>query len=139
MHQGCQVPFQISRGNVEFLSRHFSEKGPHLAMMGESRGFSRVVAGFLSYDGDLREPPMLAQGTPISIRAAMGSWGLLSSHYKANTPYKDLCPETPCSSPMATRISVLHSNFSQGVRPCFEWKQRTPLSSRVVMGISWRT
>ena len=50
-----------------FLSRLCKEKGPHLAMMGESRGSSRVVVGFSSYDGELRKPLMLAQGSPISF------------------------------------------------------------------------
>ena len=35
---------------------------PHLAMTGEPRGFSRVVAGFSSYDGDLSRPRGLALG-----------------------------------------------------------------------------
>ena len=59
LHQGCQGPFRGSRGKIGFLSRHRSGKGPHLALTGESPGFSRVVAvnlGFLSsYDGDLRD------------------------------------------------------------------------------------
>ena len=33
-----------------------SGQGPHLAMTGEPRGFSRVAAGFSSYDGDFRLP-----------------------------------------------------------------------------------
>ena len=44
---------------------------PHLTMTGESRGFSRAVArhvGFLSsYDGELREPLVWPQGSPVSI------------------------------------------------------------------------
>ena len=31
-------------------------KGLHLAMTGEPRGFSRVTAGFSSYDGEFRMP-----------------------------------------------------------------------------------
>ena len=30
-----------------------------------------------------------------------------------------------------------HSRLTRGVRPRLEWKQRTPLSSRVATGISW--
>ena len=45
LHQGCQGPFQATRGKVGFLSRHCSRKGPHLALRGESPGFSRVAAG----------------------------------------------------------------------------------------------
>ena len=40
-------------------------KGLHLAMTGEPRGFSRVAAGFSSYDGEFRMPLLLAQGSPI--------------------------------------------------------------------------
>ena len=50
-----------------FLSRHCKEKGPHLPITGEPHGFSRVVVGFSSYDGELREPLVLAQGRPISF------------------------------------------------------------------------
>ena len=45
-------------------------------MTEEPRGFTRVVAGFSSYDRELREPLVLAQGSPISIRVARGSWGI---------------------------------------------------------------
>ena len=56
---------------------------------------------------------MLPQGSPISIRVARGSWGLLSHHCRANRPHLGLCPETPCSSPVATGISGLHSSFTR--------------------------
>src|SRR5574340_520190 len=49
-HQGCQVPFRPPIPNVGLLLRHCSGKGLHLAMTGEPRGFSRVAAGFSSYD-----------------------------------------------------------------------------------------
>ena len=48
-------------------------------MTGESRGFSQVVAGFLSFNEEVRMPLVLAQGSPISIRVARESWALLSS------------------------------------------------------------
>ena len=63
--KGCQVPLRGSRGNVGFLSRLCSGKGPHLALRGESPGFSRVAAGnlgfLLSCDGELRDPLVLPQ------------------------------------------------------------------------------
>ena len=55
-HQGCQVPFCTSGWNVGLLLIRCSGQGPHLAMSGEPRGFSRVAAGFSSYDGDFRLP-----------------------------------------------------------------------------------
>ena len=100
-------------------------------MTGEPRVFSRVAEGFSSYDGELREPIVLAQGSLNSIRVARGSWGLLSSHCMANRPHLGLCLETPCSSSVVTGISVLHSSFTLGVRPPLEWKQRAPLSLKL--------
>ena len=61
-HQGCQVPFRPPIPNVGLLLRRCSGKGLHLAMTGEPRGFSRVTAGFSSYDGEFRMPRVLAQG-----------------------------------------------------------------------------
>ena len=55
-HQGCQVPFRPPIPNVGLPLRRCSGKGLHLAMTGEPRGFSRVAAGFSSYDGDFRMP-----------------------------------------------------------------------------------
>jgi len=63
-------------------------------------------------NGDLREPLVLPQGSPISIRVVRGSWGLLSHDCRANRPHLGFCPETPCSSPVATGISGLHSSFT---------------------------
>ena len=137
MHQACQVPFRPSRRNVGLHLRRCSGKGPHLEMTGEPRGLSGVAARFSSSDWELREPLVLPQGSPISIRVARGRWRLLSSHCRANRPHLGLCPETPCSSPVVTGISGLHSRFTRGVRPCLELKQRTPLSSRTVTGIFW--
>ena len=70
LHQGCQGPFRGSKENVGFLSRCRREKGPHLALRGESPGFSRVAAGKLglplSYDRDLRESLVLSQESLVS-------------------------------------------------------------------------
>ena len=104
---------------------------------GKPHGFPRVAVGFLSNDWELWEPLLWPQGCPLSIRVARGSCGLLSSKYRTNGPHLGLCPETPCSSPVATGISWLHSRFTQEVRPRLGLKQRTPLSSRVATAISW--
>ena len=59
-------------------------------MTGESHGFSRAETcrvGFLSsYDGELREPLMWPQGSPVSIRVVKGSAALLSSHGRGIGP-----------------------------------------------------
>src|SRR5574341_129139 len=59
-HPGCQVPFRPPIPNVGLLLGRCSGKGLHLAMTGEPRGFSRVTAGFSSYDGEFRLPLVLA-------------------------------------------------------------------------------
>ena len=65
LHQGCQVLFRTSIQKVGLLLSRCSGQGPHLALMGEPRGFSRVSAGFSSYDVEFRLPIVLAQGSPI--------------------------------------------------------------------------
>ena len=50
--------------NVGLLLRRCSGQGPHAAKTMEPRGFSRVAAGFSSYDGDFRLPLVLALGSP---------------------------------------------------------------------------
>ena len=49
------------------LLRRCSGKGLHLAMTGEPRGFSRITAGFSSYDGEFRLPLVLAQASPSLV------------------------------------------------------------------------
>ena len=69
--QGCEGPFQGPRVKVGFLSRRHSRKRPHLALRGESPGFSRVTAvnlGFFSsYDGDIRDLLMQPQESSVSM------------------------------------------------------------------------
>ena len=91
MNQGCQVPFRISRRNVGFILRRCSGKGPHLVMMGKPRGFSLVVAGFSSFDREHREPLVVPQGSPVSTGVVRGTWGLLSSHCRADRPQLGNC------------------------------------------------
>src|SRR5574340_78497 len=50
--------------------------GYHLAMTGEPRGFSRVTAGFSSYDGEFRLPLVLAQASPIFHSSCEGKLGI---------------------------------------------------------------
>ena len=124
-----------------FLSRCCSGKGPHLVLRGESSGFPRGLVGsfrFLSScDVDLSVPNLLPQGSQVSFQVVTGAWGFLVSHYKGNRPHLVLCPETPCSSPLATGISGLSSRFTWGVRLHFELKQSTLISCPVATGISW--
>ena len=75
-HQGCQIPFGTPIPNVGLLLRRCSGKGLHLAMTGEPRGFSRVTAGFSSYDGEFRLPLVLAQASPIFHSSCEGKLGI---------------------------------------------------------------
>ena len=86
---------------------------------------------------DLKVPLVFPQGSQVSFRVVMVTSGFLTSHFRGNRPHLDFCPETPCSSPVATRISGLHSRFTWGVRPHLKLKQSTLLSSPVATGICW--
>ena len=59
-----------------FICKMMHKEGPHLAMTGESRGFSRVAAGFSSYDGEFRMLLVLAQGSPIFHSSCEGKLGI---------------------------------------------------------------
>src|SRR5574341_744472 len=106
-------------------------------MTGEPRGFSRGVAGFSNYDGEFRMPLVLAQEIQSSIRVAKESWGLLSSDCRANRPHLGMCPEAelPLQARPGSRGCIPDAPGETGIH--LEWKQRTPLCSRVATGISW--
>ena len=141
LHNGFRLPFRVSRVNAGFVSRHCSGKGLHLTLRGESRGFPRGLAGSLAFlsncDGNLKVPLLLPQGSLVSFRVVTGLSGFLTSHCRGNKPNANLCPETPCSSPVMTGVSGLHSRCTWGVRSRLELKQKTLLSSRLLKGISW--
>jgi len=67
-------------------------------MTGESLGFFGAAerrVGFLSiYDGELREPLVWPQGSPVSIRVVTGSAALLSSHGRGIGPQDTLKGES---------------------------------------------
>src|SRR5574339_404880 len=69
-------PFRPPIPNVGLLLRRCRGKGLHLAMTGEPRGFSRVTAGFSSYDGEFRMPLVLAQASPIFHSSCEGKLGI---------------------------------------------------------------
>src|SRR5574338_388957 len=135
-HQGCQVPFRPPIPNVGLLLRRCSGKGLHLAMTGEPRGFSRVAAGFSSYDGNSGCLLCWPRQVQSSIRVAKESWGLLSRDCRANRPHLGLCPEAnvPLQGRQGSRGFISDAPRETGIH--LEWKQRTPLCSRVATGIS---
>ena len=73
--EGCQGPFRPSGRNRGLPLRRRHGKGPHLAKRWEPRGFSRVAAGFSSYDWDLRLPLELTVGSPIFPSSCEGKLG----------------------------------------------------------------
>ena len=133
LHQGCQVPFHVSGGNVVFLSRHCFGKGPHLALRGESRGFSRVRAvglGFLSScDGDFRDPLVLPQKIQVSFRVARGRLGFLSSWCRGLEPHLKLRRETQGSSPALKGIRGSYGDYTgeSDVVSCWGMELHFPL------------
>ena len=73
---GCQGPFHPSGRNSGLPLRRRPRQGPHLAKRWEPRDFSRVAAGFSSFDGDLRLPLGLALGSPIFPSGCEGKLGV---------------------------------------------------------------
>ena len=123
-----------------FLSRHCSGKGPHLALRGESCGFSGVVSGRLGFlsscDRDLRDPLVLPQERQVSVRVARGLLGFLSSQCRSIGPHLDLRLEPQVSSPVLTWVSGFLWSFNRGVRPRLVWRHGTLLPSRGVKGVA---
>ena len=66
-----------------------------------------------------------------SIRVAKESWGSLSSDCRANRPHLGLCPEAnvPLQGRKGSRGCIPDAPGETGIH--LEWKQRTPLCSRV--------
>ena len=62
--------------DLSYISFCNLKKRYHLAMTGEPRGFSRVTAGFSSYDGEFRLPRVLAQASPIFHSSCEGKLGI---------------------------------------------------------------
>ena len=86
---------------------------PHLELRWETHGSSPVATGIsgflLSCDEDLREPFGLPQGSQGSFLVERGTSGFLSSHCMGIGPHLMLRHETPLSSRVVRRVSVLMS------------------------------
>ena len=138
--QGCQAHFRGSRGKVRFLLRSHSGKRPHLALRGESPGFSRVAAANLrslsSYDGEPRDPLVWPQENPVSIRVTKGVSGFLCGCIRGQGPLLELRPEPQGSSPVPTWISGFLWSFHREVWPHLMWRYASPLSSRAGKAVS---
>ena len=122
--QGCQGPFQGSKGKMGFLLRPHGGKGPYLALRGESPGFSRVAAANLgfhsSYDGDFMDP-LVGPGNS-SLRASCEGPLRIPLHLL-------LRPE---SSPVVeARTSAFLSSADMDLVVPLEFPQGSQASSRV--------
>ena len=60
-------------------------------MKRERRGFSRVVAGFLSYNGKFRLPLLLAQGSPVFHSSCDGKLGVLLESLQGQRDLIEAC------------------------------------------------
>ena len=96
--KGSRASCGVLREDSGLLLGPAAKEGPHLATMGESRGFFRAATqrvGFsTSYDGELREPVVWPQGSPVSIRFGRGSVALLLSHGRGIRPQEALKEES---------------------------------------------
>src|SRR5574342_1261269 len=100
------------------------QPGSHVVFL-ELRRDSRVTTG---NSGCLLCWPREVQS---SIRVAKESWGLLASDGRANRPPLGLCPEAsvPLKGRQGSRGSIPDTPGETGIH--LEWKQRTPLCSRI--------
>ena len=139
--KGVKPPEAFGERSRDWSLGHAGDEGPHLAMPGESWGCSRAAApvcafsrGTTANSGCLLCRPREVQS---SIRVAKESWGLLSSDCRANRPHLGLCPEAsvPLQGRQGSRGCIPDTPGETGIH--LEWKQRTPLCSRVATGISW--
>ena len=118
--QECHSSFRVARGTSGFFLCSFRGIGLHLELRGESRGVSRVEAGSFgshsSFNGDLREPLMLPQGSQ-AFRVVRGTLGFLSSHCRKIGLHVELRWEIQCSSPvvMGSRSSYRVSKGESGL------------------------
>ena len=121
---------------MRLASRRLSGNGPHLAWRGEPPGFSRVAAGALDLDGDLRDPLWWPQERPVPMQVARGPLGILSRRCRGLRTCVESVPETEVSSPVLTWILEYFWSLPRGVSPCLEWEHARALSSRALAAVS---
>ena len=94
----------------------------------------------LGYDWDYRDPLVLPQESPVSMRVARGLSGFLSSRCQVLDLPLELRQEPKCSPPMLTWFLGFLLKFNSKVRPLLVWRHASPLSSqalKVVSGFLW--
>ena len=132
----CKVvkdPCKVQEGRCDF-PRDAVEKG---RLEGRTSWFFSGCGRFLSsYDGDLRDPLVWPQESPVSMRVARGLSGFLCSRCWGRGPHLDLRPGSQASSPVPTWILGFLWSFHKGVRPHLVWRHASPLSSRAGKAVS---
>ena len=154
LHKGCPVPFRILRGNVGFLSRHFSGIGPHLTLRGnlvaflqlqqEAWGSCRVETGpsvtalvvseksgfFSSCEGHIAIPiESLPANRALSRVQSVGSVFRISIDRDLGLPIK-LQLASQASSGVEARNSAFLLSFQRDVRPPVEFRRGIWASSK---------
>ena len=160
MHQGCQVPFHVSRGNVGFLLRHCSGKGSHLRLRRESRGFyelpqdtwnsSRVATGTsgtrscclrkvkspFELGGASRDSSLVSAGHKALSRVEFGTSGFLfSSDMNLGVPL-EFQQGSQASSCVETWNSASFSRCKRSARLPVEWTEGFGAFSPGTTGLS---
>ena len=137
--QVCQRPLRGSRGKVGFLLRRCSGKGPHLALRGDSPGFSRVAAGnvgFLSsYTGTSGTRLCFLRKVQYPV-SCEGPLGIPFQSNRGQGPLLELIREPQVSCPVLRCISGSIWSFHRGVRPRIMWRYASPLCSRAGKAVS---
>ena len=106
-------------------------------MKRERRGFSRVVAGFSSYNGKFRLPLLLAQGSPIFHSSCEGELGIALESLQEKRDLIQACVQDLMFLSRGDRDPWFATRLTRGVRLRLEGKQKTPFSSRIATGMSW--
>ena len=127
---GVKPPMEFWEGTRDCSLGPAGKEGPHLTKTGESRGFSWVVAGSLgflsSYDGELKEPLVLPQGSPVSNRVARRSAGMGSNHSRAIRPQFSLRGNLECWEP-AWEIPAMSRSCRRDLTGKVDQDSRDPL------------
>ena len=141
-HKACKVPFLVSRGNVGFLWKLGSVKGPPQGWRGEFRGLRGVMAGSLGFLSsclstwgtrsclltEVRSPlglrgaprdssPVAAGLNSASSRVEVGTSGFLSIYDIDLGDSAELAQGNQASSSVEAQHSASLSSYSWCVRP----------------------
>ena len=102
----------------------------------KTHGFSRVAAGYSSYEGDFWLPLVLAQGSPIFHSSCEGELEVALESLQGKRDFIQACVQDLMFLSRDDWDHGVAFQTQPGVRRLLEGKQRTSLSSRVVAGFS---